>query len=517
MHKQLVIFIGILPNLLFGQYTYFNQGYLPPYPEMGSGESIYLFLKNDSLLTYGLAPSPDDDGQGYDLVRYTYLLNDQGQVLNLTNIQSGDEFIYMNYSDNISRVENGYVASAGNDFNPLIIWYDNNFEEIQRTEIASLNSDTTSAILYHNTIEASGDVISVGRVTYDLDPDLPGQDYANLFITKHDPLGNQIWLRQFDQFSLNITEDLSSFFVRPNGAIFQLNNEDILIFCSIGFDYDCYAIKFTSEGEYVDHVKWGNPTYSEGSPWPVQIGDSTFKFVFGSYSTGMGEVLASHPIVGTLNANDMTVSLYPVIDHDYYYGLITDFERTPDGGYAILYYGTTDPNVNARAFLVKTNEQGIEEWYKEFAPPEEYDTPTAYDLEITSDGGFAFVGNYHPHAGDVYYYKTWVVKTDACGELIDTGCPPTIGTDEITMKELVKIQVFPNPTANLLHVKTSATGIAQAALVDITGRIVWRTNANLYDVEFTWNLDALPPSLYELVLFDANGMRIASTPVIKAN
>jgi hypothetical protein len=515
MAKLLVILIGILPNLLFGQYTYFNKGYLPPYPEIGSGESSNLFIRNDSLIVFGFAPSPDDDGSGYDFVWYLFQIDPEGTLDTEILIQNNDNNYFTGYSDNVSFNNPPYVASTGNGNLPSIIWFDNEFNILQQIDYNTLYSDYSYGTFTGNQTLNDSSTISYGRLIYDLDLDSPGISYTNLLLCKHDNYGNEIWFHEYSPSDLEIEINEIYQFI-PWGGIKLLANNNFILWLTIRTigNSDCYAIKFNSQGEYLDHVKWGNPNYGEGSPWPVQISDSTFKFVFGSYSSGMGEILANHPIVGTLNANDMTVSLFPVIDHDYYYGLITDFERTPDGGYAILYYGTTDPAVNARAFLVKTDEDGVEEWYKEYLPPEPYDTPTAYDLEITSDGGFAFVGNYHPQTDDVYYYKTWVVKTDACGELMDTGCPPTIGVDE-SNPSLVHMKVYPNPANNELHATTSVAGVASAMLFDITGRKVWQTATPRYDQEFIWDIGALPPALYTLVLLNSDGVRMATAPVVK--
>ncbi|MDZ7902373.1 MAG: hypothetical protein U5L01_07460 [Rheinheimera sp.] len=70
------------------------------------------------------------------------------------------------------------------------------------------------------------------------------------------------------------------------------------------------------------------------------------------------------------------------LDHDFIYGQITDFERTPDGGFAFLYYGEPDTNGDEFGFawIVKLDSEGNEEWIKQYAPPEPYDTQTAYDL-----------------------------------------------------------------------------------------------------------------------------------------
>ncbi|MFN0032871.1 MAG: hypothetical protein ACKVOR_11990, partial [Flavobacteriales bacterium] len=52
----LCLFIGVLPELLLGQYTYFNEGYLPPFPDVGCGGSTNLLMRDDSIFAYGFDP-----------------------------------------------------------------------------------------------------------------------------------------------------------------------------------------------------------------------------------------------------------------------------------------------------------------------------------------------------------------------------------------------------------------------------------------------------------------------------
>ena len=47
MRYVLLYIASVLPSLSFGQYTYFNNGYMPPHPEIGSGYSIELILRDD--------------------------------------------------------------------------------------------------------------------------------------------------------------------------------------------------------------------------------------------------------------------------------------------------------------------------------------------------------------------------------------------------------------------------------------------------------------------------------------
>jgi hypothetical protein len=234
---------------MLGQYTYFSNGYLPPYPEIGSGQSNSLFVRGDTLFTYGFAPSPDDDGEGYDYVRYLYYLDNEGILINEIIHLLNDEFIYMDFSDNYSEMNNGYVSSTGNDLNPVIMWCDNNFTESFRVEYPELYTDTTVAAFFTSTTVNFEKTISIGRIVYDLIPEIPGQNYSNLLLAKHDGDGNEIWFHEYSATDLEIDEeDYSGPFVFPRGGVFELSDSSLIVFGSVGNDLDCYAFKFDSLG-----------------------------------------------------------------------------------------------------------------------------------------------------------------------------------------------------------------------------------------------------------------------------
>ncbi|MDZ7902374.1 MAG: hypothetical protein U5L01_07465 [Rheinheimera sp.] len=94
-------------------------------------------------------------------------------------------------------------------------------------------------------------------------------------MAKHDGDGNETWIHEFSATDLEIDEeDYSGPFVFPRGGVFELSDSCFIVFGSVGNDLDCYAFKFDSLGNYIDHVSWGHPTYSDGSAWPMQISEN---------------------------------------------------------------------------------------------------------------------------------------------------------------------------------------------------------------------------------------------------
>ena len=215
------------------------------------------------------------------------------------------------------------------------------------------------------------------------------------------------------------------------------------------------------------------------------------------------------PRVGRLNASDMTYLLYPFLPHPFSYPSLSDFVRTPDGNFAMLGVGT-HPGVEdaGRAYILKVDSVGNEIWYKEYFPPEVWDTPTAYDLEVTSDGGFAFVGNYHPF--DEINYKSWVVKTDACGELQNLGCTEVVGVSESTT-QAEAIFLSPNPCHNMLQAILPENAISMS-LHDATGRTVMQEK--IYYPNQQWNVSALERGVYVMRVVCEDGM-VLTTRLLK--
>ncbi|MDN5309164.1 MAG: hypothetical protein PWP14_558 [Methanolobus sp.] len=82
-------------------------------------------------------------------------------------------------------------------------------------------------------------------------------------------------------------------------------------------------------------------------------------------------------------------------------------QQTSDGGYILA--GYTGPNGLPDAWLIKTNETGVEEWNKTFGGTG-YDG--AYSVQQTSDGGYILAGT---TTIDNVELSGWLIKTDSAG------------------------------------------------------------------------------------------------------
>ncbi len=486
MTKTFLIFLCILPELLFGQYTYFNEGYPPPFPEIGSGGSTNLLLRNDTIFTYGFAPFQKENG------RQIYLLDYSGNLEGEWLYPEGNDVFLTDHSDNILPFGNGFAWAGARQGHPLMIVMNFDFSEHFRIEYPSLNTDTTYSTYFTINSPDANNLLSVGRNVYDLEPEVPGQDFANLILSKHDADGNEIWFHEYTLEDLNVTDD-NLYSIFPRGGITPLPNGDFLVWCTISEPSDCYAFKFDSLGYYIDHVSWGHPTYSDGSAWPVQISENEFMFAYSHPVSYVFDYLTTKPRVGVLNTDDMSVDLFPVLDFPQEFGGITDFEKTSDGDFVILGYG--GPDIQGEiiyAYMLRINELGEVVWFKTYTPPEFSYELNAYDLEITSDGGFAFVGNYRPLDDQIFYYKTWVVKTDACGDLQDNGCPVSVEENNV---QGFTFQMAPNPSRGIVQISSNQV-FKNISIFDIAGKLVFTSPENYAAFQTNMDVSKISRGLY---------------------
>ncbi|MBL0317075.1 MAG: T9SS type A sorting domain-containing protein [Flavobacteriales bacterium] len=136
----------------------------------------------------------------------------------------------------------------------------------------------------------------------------------------------------------------------------------------------------------------------------------------------------------------------------------------------------------------------------------------AYDLEITQDGGFAFVGNYrHAETGNFF---NWVVKTDACGEEIFNGCQAVIGVVEEKTSN-TGLSLYPNPANALLMIDYKPAGIYSINIYDTMGKLVLQQNTDPFATQFLVDLSELSTSIYEVRLSEVDDTFRTSAIFIK--
>ncbi len=509
-----ILLICVLPMTIHGQYTYFNLDIAPENPESGGGISINLLIRNDTLVTYGAST---DGVEGVQ--RTHHIINSDGILLEIRNFEyPADLVFYAEYAEAMIKVTDGYISSGA--FADLtypkiqgrVYKLNDEFEEQWVYIEDQYQVDTSYATDYPIVRHLlDGNYITAGTAALDTNGTFDfGGEFDDIILTKLSSDGQFIWHKE-----LNFTNDLLFQLNQPFVRIcdlFELSNGDLLLLGAWYPTYQPFALRLSPEGNFIDHISWGNSTQNDWLPWAVQIAPDTFMFAY-QHATGtapQGEDFVHHkPRVGILNASSITVSDFTMYEHEHFWGNLTDFEQTPDGGFVILGYGGDDGGeFYGEAYMLKIDAAGNELWYNTYLPPIDYHTPEVWDLEITSDGGLAFVGNFGVLGQN--YYNSWVVKTDACGDELFNGCP--VGISELQISNS-KFQIAPNPANNVVNI-SSTQEFESITIRDITGRIVYKEQMSNHTLNKSLSVKEFGVAGLYLVEVDFGGGRVGAQKLV---
>jgi len=518
MRLLLIFLIGVLPQCLMGQYTYFNT-HIPPLggPEAGSGTSTNLLIRNNELISVINNPNFGNISMTFNILNMNGVLINQ--VVNNTNGQ-----FLTNYADSFDEDNEGYIGAGLFMEGPWasIRRFNSNLLLDWEIQVPLFYDDQNQPVYYTNEIYGqfhfakklnNGDIIATGPLSY-----YNGNNslYNNLWIVRYNANQQLVWEKQLPLYYENIIPE-SKKFLRVND-LFELPNGDLLVWGCWYHAWQPMVLRFDDEGNFLSHTSWGSPgpfgALNDWLPWPVQINDDEFVFVYthGTYQNQFGPQY-SKPHVGFFNSTSMTVELLEPLEHEYYGMLITDFEKTPDGGFVMLGYGY-DGVTMGFTFMIKLDENGEEEWFKQYIPTIPYHTANGWDLEITPDGGLAFVGNFFEldDEGIGGAQNTWVVKTDGCGEVEYNGCAYTVGVNEAITNDK-KLKMWPNPATTSLNLEYTGD-VTKIELTDLYGKKVLSKAVNNEHL-FELKIEDLATGIYVLQLLDFNGIQLAQTKVVK--
>ncbi len=193
--------------------------------------------------------------------------------------------------------------------------------------------------------------------------------------------------------------------------------------------------------------------------------------------------------------------------------------ETMDGGFLLtcsaLPQGVPQSSTSSYGFILKFDSMGNEEWYQEYVVFDNFQnyliTHNIWDIEITPDGGYVFVG--YIFRGDMGYYS-WIVKIDACGEVEYNGCEPVVGIDNMTTDQ--GILVWPQPANSELIVQWNRTfEVSEVVVLSITGSEVKRIkSSNISEEQMTMNIEGLSNGLFIIHLLDHKGVLLGSKKVV---
>jgi len=531
MRLLLIFLISVLPQLLLGQYTYFNT-HIPPLggSDAGSGTSTNLMVRNNELISVINNPNFGNISMTFNVLNMNAILINQ--VVNNTNGQ-----LFTNFADSFDEDSEGFIGAGLFVQGPWasIRRFNSNLILDWEIQVPIFYDDQNQPVYYTNEIFGefhfakklnNGDIFAAGPLFY-----YNGNNplYANLWMVRYNANQQLVWEKQLPLYQENIIPD-SKKFLRVND-LFELPNGDLLVWGCWYHSWQPMVLRFDSEGNFLAHTSWGSPgpqgSINDWLPWPVLISDEEFVFAYkhATYQNGFGPTF-SKPRVGFFNATTMEVALLEPIDRESKHHWITDFEKAPDGGFVMLGYGIRphpfDDNLPDTEFsyMLKVNENGEEDWYHEYLPPILFLNPAPYDLEVTPDGGYAFVGNFFqsedPDSSGWLIpiaQHTWVVKTDGCGEVEFNGCAYTVDVEE-SKTQNNNLKVWPNPANALLNLEY--TGNAHSVeLIDLYGKTVLSKPVTGNQHLFELMIGNIAPGIYVVQLLDFNGSRLAQTKVVK--
>jgi hypothetical protein len=516
MIKVLVTTVCVLAAALCcGQYTYFNNYYLPTGYNQDIGNLCSNITIKDSLLvTHGLIATSNSDYH-----RYHYFIDLDGNVVSELDIQlDSNDFYYLQYGDNLMLDDMNYYSGTGyaNDSLqntiPLFYYYNSEFELEWSRMFNQFQADTIVSAEFHTSVKLSDNTfIAAGPLAIDYNEFEPGDDNVFLLVSKFDE-DSVYWTRQYPIY-LNPYFPAEAFSIRIS-TITPLANGDFLLWGAWTGPWDPMVMRFNSEGEYLAEKHWGNPELDDWCAWPVKLNDSLFMFSnrYAVEPIAKGEpVTFDKPMVGLFNANTMDTVWTKTYDHSFTHTDLMDFEQTPDGGFVALGMCYIIEGPELKAFMLKVDSFGNEEWYQQYSVPvEPYSSTAAYDLEITPDGGLAFVGRFRM-GKNLDIKPTWLVKTDACGDVVFNGCPTAVA--EWTMGN-AQWTIAPNPANHFVNI-SSDVEFESITIRDITGKSVYTSAMNNHVLQTQVDVSMLAKGIYLLEVYFGNGVIGAQKLVVE--
>jgi hypothetical protein len=301
----------------------------------------------------------------------------------------------------------------------------------------------------------------------------------------------------------------------------ELPNGDLIFggFMAYGFDGDQMMFRTNSEGYIIWRKGWSFD-FLDWTIWPIIETQDQATIAFGhvdwvSNPNDVGRD-AFHGRIGTmeidLNTGDTSnVILYP---EELFYYWLTDFVKTPDGGYAALGWDQIMNNGTYETFILKLDSNRQLEWKKNYFhepfPDNDYQNCQGWDLEITADSGFVVSGIWDDYINQGKQMP-WVFKTDACGDLVWNNC----GVISVSETEAPQndVEVFPNPANDRVTVR-SPQALESIVISDASGRVLSHLNGQR---SYSTNLDlsSFSKGLYLVEVVDVYGERSVTKIVLR--
>ncbi len=149
----------------------------------------------------------------------------------------------------------------------------------------------------------------------------------------------------------------------------------------------------------------------------------------------------------------------------------------------------------AYGVVIKIGAGGELAWYRILHGPNLPTLNAVESLSATPDGGYVIGGWTNDPEGSM-----WIVKLDACGYEVESGCPAIVGIEEDATSVT---SVWPNPFKSTLNA-TLSSQTKRIEISDMTGRIVF--TENVFYPNQQWDLKALASGSYLFKTVFENGV-----------
>jgi Secretion system C-terminal sorting domain len=506
----LTILSCVLLSPMWGQYAYYNE-YLPFV--QGDGFSLPLYTnilpESNDLYLFGLNYSGNYNtsiskvnslGQFYDTL--------------LRPLAAGD-FMAIEGEESIISLNNGFIWSGGAYSTSLpklhaeIIKYDTDFNVEWKYDYPFAQQESVNASQYIGIREnPDGTYLAAGYIQYDsVLVNSQWTEAADLLLTKISADGDIIW-NQVYQITRDELFPVSQplFFLRD---VIVLDTGEIYVWGLLYDQRDPFVIRFNQNGLFLDHLIWGSATFQDGVPYPVLIGDHQFAVAYNNGISGDELNYQQQIRIGILDGILMQFHWLVTYDYVQLTDGISDFERTSDNGYVVFGNGVT-PSGFGPAYLLKIDDVGDVQWFWQYMPTTTCTSMFTYDMDALSDGGVAFVGYAYL---DHQYYAPWLVRTNACGELINNGCVINGVLEEQSSTEQA-FTPYPNPTSGICNLK-GLQDVSSIEVICAMGQLVLKTNVANGQGQVALDLASFSAGIYTIRLINEAGLTSGQFPIIK--
>jgi Secretion system C-terminal sorting domain len=320
--------------------------------------------------------------------------------------------------------------------------------------------------------------------------DFFGND-TNIYLVRTDSLGNMVWGKIYGTpkwerpMSIKVTGDgkIVCGGIRTNETTNVQN-----------YTYQCHIFQVDSAGnlewEYLSPISAG---LRDAANDMILLDDGSI-----IVASGIGHE-ELHPSFNEVNFDPYVLKLNPQHQIEWEltfpntelnnYPRTTNLVEMSDGsGYILAGLASVPPIPQAdygtiRGSISKISLGGDSIWTRKYAyeVSNPYYIPDIYDMKETMDGGLILSGEVLDVSADATYpQQGWLLKLDEHGCLVP-GCHLSDATDENSVAPLIKLAIFPNPTADYLNFYVHASNPAREVtfrIVDGEGHIVkaFKTN-----------------------------------------